>query len=74
MPSHFLEMTNGVTDGIHSHMAHMQSPWWVRKHREDIKLLLVGTLEEKKEEEEAVIESWDMRQMTIKLTFNPEST
>lgn len=62
MPSHFLEMTNGVTDGIHSHMAHMQPPRWVWKHGEDIKLLLVGTLGGGKKEKEEMVnknhETW----------------
>lgn len=47
MASHSLEVTNGVTDGVHSHMTHVQAPRWVRKHREDIKLLPVGILGEK---------------------------
>lgn len=48
MASHSLEVTYRVTDGIHSHMAHVQAPRWVWKHREDIKLFLLRTLEQKK--------------------------
>lgn len=44
MTSHSLEVTYGVTDGVHSHMAHVQSTRWVWKHGEDIKLLPVGIL------------------------------
>lgn len=45
MASHSLEVANSVTDGVHSHVAHVQSPRRVWKHGEDIKLLLVvGTL------------------------------
>lgn len=45
MASHSLEVADSVTDGIHSHVAHVQSPRWVWKHGEDIKLLPVGTLQ-----------------------------
>lgn len=48
MASHSLEVTYRVTDGIHSHMAHVQAPRWVRKHGKDIKLFLLRTLELKK--------------------------
>lgn len=44
MASHSLEVAYSVTDGIHSHMAHVQAPRWVGKHGEDIKLLPVGNL------------------------------
>lgn len=44
MASHSLEVTDGVADGIHSHVAHVQSPRRVWEHGEDIKLLPVGTL------------------------------
>lgn len=48
MASHSLEVTYRVTDGIHSNMAHVQAPRWVRKHGEDIKLFLFRNLELKK--------------------------
>lgn len=49
MASHPLEVAYGVTDGIHSHVAHVQAPGRVWKHGEDVKLLPVGTLGDKKE-------------------------
>lgn len=44
MASHSLEVADCVADGIHSHVTHVQSARWVRKHGEDVKLLPVGTL------------------------------
>lgn len=46
MASHSLEMTDGVTDGVHSHVAHVQTSGWVWKHGQDIKLLF-GSLRKK---------------------------
>lgn len=48
MASHPLEVAYGVTDGIHSHVAHVQAPGGVWKHGEDVKLLPAGTLREEK--------------------------
>lgn len=48
MASHPLEVAYGVTDGIDAHVAHVQAPWWIWKHGEDVKLLPVGTLRLKK--------------------------
>lgn len=45
MASHPLEVTYGVTDGIHSHVAHVQAPRRVREHGEDVKLFLLRNLE-----------------------------
>lgn len=61
MASHSLEVADSVTDGVHSHMAHVQSPRWVWKHGEDIKLLPVGTLGKT-----------TITITTITLDFNPE--
>ena len=44
MASHSLEVADSVTDGINSHVAHVQSPRWVWEHGQDIKLLPVGIL------------------------------
>lgn len=48
MTSHPLEVPDGVTDGVHSNMAHVEPARRVRKHGEDIKLLLLGILKKKK--------------------------
>lgn len=48
MTSHALEVGDGVTDGVDPHMAHVQTPRWVGKHGEDIKLLFLGTLNNKR--------------------------
>lgn len=41
---HPLEVSYGVTDGVHSNVPHVKAARRVRKHGEDIKLLLVGIL------------------------------
>lgn len=64
MASHPLEVTDGVTDGIHSHVAHVQSPRWVWKHGQDIKLLPAGTLRKTTDGQNNVqsfeMTSWDL--------------
>lgn len=47
--SHSLEVTNDVTDGVHSHVTHVQPSRWVREHGEDIKLLPVRILGTRKQ-------------------------
>lgn len=47
MTFHALEVSDGVTDGVDPHMAHVQTSRWVRKHGEDVKLLLLGALNNK---------------------------
>lgn len=37
-PSHPLEPGDGVTDGVHTHVAHVQLARWVGEHGEHIKL------------------------------------
>lgn len=72
MASHSLEVSDGVADGVHSHVAHVQSPRRVRKHGEDIKLLLLWTLRKQnmgwKNVRKTLFEFWE-----IPIMVNPSS-
>lgn len=69
MSSHSLEVSDGVADGIHSHVAHVQAARWVWKHREDVKLLPFGVLVEQQKLKLCT----ELLENTMKLHLNPET-
>lgn len=69
MSSHPLEVSDGVADGIHSHVAHVQAPRWVRKHREDVELLPFGILAEQQKLKLCT----ELLEKTMKVYLNPET-
>ncbi len=67
MASHPLEMSDCVTDGVHSHVTHVQASRWVRKHGEDIKLRPAGTLGEDDRQSNAAVRKPDSNPVSLQL-------